>query len=636
MDWTRSASSHPSRPARACARAPSCSRPNRRAVGGCCSGSSARWRSKARRSLLWSQSSSACSSANTQPRREIAGAAMTHEPLPHEAPIAAADIREQAVQHTLAANPLVGVRSQDLLDTTRLLLAQMLNHPVAATRQSLAFFAELARIATGGSELAPDVKDRRFADPAWKESIAYRTLAQGYLAWGNALNRFLDDAKLDQRDAERARFVVSLLVDALSPTNSLAGNPAALKKLVDTGGTSLLHGLENFVGDLVRNGGLPAQVDTRTFGVGKNLATTLGAVVYRTPVMELIQYRSAGGEVHHRPLLIAPPQINKFYVFDLAPEKSIVRYCLDGGLQTFAISWKNPSPGERHFGIDTYVAALEEAVDVMRDITGSTDVNIWGSCSGGITMSAFLAHLAARGETKVHSATVAVCLLDMAATQNTTAGMFVTPESIVAAKSASQLTGVVEGQELARMFAWMRPNDLIWNYWVNNYLLGNSPPAFDVLYWNNDTTRLPARLHGDFLDLMTTNPFVNPDRLVLRGTPLDMRRIDMDSYVIAGLSDHITPWQGCYNTAKLYGPRSTFVLSNSGHIQSLLNPPGNPKASFWAGPAREADAQAWLERAERHAGSWWPHWLDWIKARSGETLPAPAALGAPDYAPLDE
>jgi polyhydroxyalkanoate synthase len=342
-----------------------------------------------------------------------------------------------------------------------------------------------------------------------------------------------------------------------------------------------------------------------------------------------------GDEVHARPLLIAPPQINKFYVFDLAPEKSIVRYCLKSNLQTFAISWKNPTSAERRFGIDTYVKALEEAVDVMRDITGSADVNIWGSCSGGITMSAFLAHLAARREAKVHCATVAVCVLDMAVTQSTTAGMFVTPESIVAAKSASQLAGVVEGQELARMFAWMRPNDLIWNYWVNNYLLGNTPPAFDVLYWNNDTTRLPARLHADFLDLIDTNPYVNPGRLEVRGTPLDMRRVNLDSYVVAGLTDHITPWQGCYNTAKLYGERSTFVLSNSGHIQSLLNPPGNPKACFWTGAASPAGAEGWLAQAEKQSGSWWPHWLDWIKARSGEMAPAPVALGSEQNPPLE-
>jgi polyhydroxyalkanoate synthase len=270
----------------------------------------------------------------------------------------------------------------------------------------------------------------------------------------------------------------------------------------------------------------------------------------------------------------------------------------------------------------------------MREITGSNDVNIWGSCSGGITTSAFLAHLAARDEPKVHSATVAVCLLDMAAAQNTTAGLFVTPESVAAAKRASQLAGVVEGRELARMFAWMRPNDLIWNYWVNNYLLGNAPPAFDVLYWNNDTTRLPAKLHADFLDLIETNPFVNAGQLVVRGTPLDIAQMDLDSYVVAGLTDHITPWQGCYNTARLYGPRSTFVLANSGHIQSLINPPGNSKACFWSARAAAVEAQDWPERADRHNGSWWPHWRDWICVRSGEMKLAPVELGSPQHSPV--
>jgi polyhydroxyalkanoate synthase len=545
------------------------------------------------------------------------------------------DMREHAAEHTLAANPLVGVRGRDILDSARALFGQILSNPGIAARQYLSFLAELGRIVTGGSELAPEARDRRFADPAWKESAAYRALAQCYLAWAQALNSFIDDTKLDKRDAERARFVASLVIDAMSPTNSLAGNPAALKKLIDTGGASLLHGLQNLIGDMMCNGGLPAQVDTRKFAVGRNLATTPGAVVYRDSVMELIQYRPVGPHAHKRPLLIAPPQINKFYVFDLVPEKSIVQFALSGGLQTFALSWKNPTPADSHFGLNTYVGALEQAVDVMRAITGSADVNIWGSCSGGIVSSAFLAHLAARGEAKVHSATVAVCVLDMAVAQSTTAGMFVTPESIAAAKSASRLAGVVEGRELARMFAWMRPNDLIWNYWVNNYLLGNAPPVFDVLYWNNDTTRLPARLHADFLDLIDTNPYVNAGRLEVRGTPLDMRRVDMDCYIVAGVTDHITPWQGCYNTAKLYGGRSTFVLANSGHIQSLLNPPGNPKAFFWSGAAREAQAEAWLEQAAKQTGSWWPHWLDWIKARSGEMTSAPAALGSERNPPLD-
>jgi polyhydroxyalkanoate synthase subunit PhaC len=544
------------------------------------------------------------------------------------------ELPNQAAQHTLAANPLVGVRSADLLAAARSLIGHMARNPGVAVRQYVSFVGDLARIASGRSELAPAAQDKRFADSAWKESLPYRALAQAWLAWGRALNGFIDQAGMEKRDAERARFVVSLFVDAMAPTNSLGGNPAALKRLVDTGGASLARGLENFVSDLAANGGLPAQVDRRGFEVGKNLATTPGAVVYRSPVMELIQYRPAGTEVHARPLLIAPPQINKFYVFDLAPDKSIVQLALQGGLQTFAVSWKNPTAADGHLGLDDYVGALEDAADVMREITGADDVNIWGACSGGITTSALLAHLAARGSCKVHSATLAVCVLDMQVAQDTTAGMFVTPETILAAKAASQLAGVVEGRELARMFAWMRPNDLVWNYWVNNYLMGNAPPAFDILFWNSDTTRLAARLHADFLDLIDANPFVRPGLTPVRGTPIDMRCVDLETYVIAGLTDHITPWQGCYRTARLYGERTTFVLSNSGHIQSLLNPPGNPKAFFWSGEARAATPEAWLESATKHQGTWWPHWQEWIKARSGNMVDAPAALGDVAHPPI--
>src|SRR5262249_22017349 len=240
------------------------------------------------------------------------------------------DVREQAAQHPLAANPLVGVRGHDILASAGVLVGQMMRNPGSAAQQYIYFLGDLGRIVTGGSELAPDAKDKRFADLAWKESAAYRVLAQCYLAWSGALNRFVDEAKMDRRDAERVRFFVSLVLDAMSPTNSLVGNPTALKKLIDTGGGSLVHGVENFIADLVHNGGLPAQVDTRKFSVGGNLAMTRGSVVYRSPVMELIQYQPIGHQVHKRPILIAPPQINKFYIFDLTPEKSIVQFALKG------------------------------------------------------------------------------------------------------------------------------------------------------------------------------------------------------------------------------------------------------------------------------------------------------------------
>ena len=542
---------------------------------------------------------------------------------------------DQAIDYTVAANPLIGIRDQDIFESASKLFEQTAINPALAAKHCAAYLGELGRIAAGASQLAPDAKDKRFADPAWKDSVAYRTLAQYYLAWVGALTGFIDEARMDKRDAERSHFIASLLIDAMAPTNSIGGNPTALKKCIDTGGTSLVQGFENFARDLAHNGGLPAQVDKGKFAVGENLATTPGAVVYRSPVLELIQYAPMTDEVHARPLLIVPPQINKFYVFDLVAEKSIIQFALKGGLQTFAISWKNPARAEAEFGLDTYVGAIEEAVDVMREITGSPDVNIWGSCSGGITTSTYLADLAARGEHKVHSATIAVCLLDMASAGDTTAGMFATPESIAAAKHASQLAGVLEGQALARMFAWLRPNDLIWNYWVNNYLLGNHPPAYDVLYWNNDTTRLPARLHADFLDLIGTNPFVEAGPLKIGSRALDMRKVNIDSYVVGGITDHITPWQGCYKTARLYGERATFVLANSGHIQSLINPPDNRKAHFSAGAAQAETAEDWVSSAEKHAGSWWPHWLQWIAARSGKTKPAPAAPGNTDLPVLD-
>jgi polyhydroxyalkanoate synthase len=251
-----------------------------------------------------------------------------------------------------------------------------------------------------------------------------------------------------------------------------------------------------------------------------------------------------------------------------------------------------------------------------------------GACSGGITSAAYVGWLASKGEPKVKNIVTPVCVLDVVSSGDSAFGSLVTPETMFAAKEASRLRGVLDGQELARMFAWMRPNDLIWNYWVNNYLLGNQPPAFDILFWNADTTCLPARLHHDYIDLYFSNPFVNPNRLKLNGTVIDMRRVKVDSYVVAGVTDHITPWKAVYKTAKIYGHDATFVLSNSGHLQSLLNPPTNPKASFVTGLARAPDGHSFLASAEKKSGSWWLHWRDWLHERSGAEVPAATKVGS--------
>jgi polyhydroxyalkanoate synthase len=542
---------------------------------------------------------------------------------------------ERATQNTLAANPLIGIGRRDVLGAASTLLAQLVRKPELVTGQYAKFLGELGRVAVGRSVLAPAAGDRRFADPAWNESAGFRRLLQAYIALGRSLDRTIDDARLDPIATERARFVMSLLVDAIAPTNFIVTNPGALKKARATKGASVIRGLANLVDDLGSGRWLPRQVDSRPFTVGKNLAATPGAVVYRNALLELIQYEPTTAEVHRRPLVIVPPQINKYYVFDLAPGKSIVGWSLESGVRTFAVSWRNPTAKNADWGFDAYVEALEQAVDAAREITASPDVNVWGACSGGITLTAFLGYLAARGRRKVHAATLAVCVLDTSAVRDTAAGLFVTPATIRAARAASRKRGVVEGTDLARMFAWMRPNDLVWNYVVNNYLLGNDPPAHDILCWNNDTTRLPARLHSDFLDLIERNPFANPRTLTVRGRRVDTGGIGIDTFVVGGLADHITPWQGVYRTARLYGgTRATFVLSNGGHIQSLINPPGNTRSWFIAGPARAATPDAWLKKRAKVEGSWWPHWRDWIRARSGPLQAAPGSLGGARHAPL--
>jgi polyhydroxyalkanoate synthase len=316
---------------------------------------------------------------------------------------------------------------------------------------------------------------------------------------------------------------------------------------------------------------------------------------------------------------------------DLSPNKSLVRYLVANGQQVFTISWRNPTPEDREWGFDTYDRAILEAIDVVRAITENPDVNILGACLGGMTLASLLGYLAAREDRRIHAVSFVVTVLD--ANVESTMGLFATKETIAAAKQASRSKGVLEGQEMARVFAWLRPNDLIWNYWVNNYLIGKDPAAFDVLYWNNDTTRLPAKLHGDLLDLLETNAFTHPGTLEVLGTPIDLSKVTNDTYIIAGITDHITPWQGCYATTQLLGGKVTFILSNSGHIQAILNPPGNPKASYFVNDRYPADPGQWQTGAQKRSGSWWEDWRDWLGKRAGEKKAAPQALGNEQYQP---
>jgi polyhydroxyalkanoate synthase len=355
--------------------------------------------------------------------------------------------------------------------------------------------------------------------------------------------------------------------------------------------------------------------------------------VYRDEVFELIQYTPTTETVYQRPLVMIPPQINKYYILDLAPGRSFVEYAVSQGLPFFAISWRNPTGEHREWDLDTYVQACISAAEAAAEITGSDDCNLFGACAGGITMALLLGHLARRGSDLVNAATFVVTIMDTEVPSMV--GMFASPATIEYALRRSRKKGYLDGAEMSRIFAWLRPNDLVWNYWVNNYLMGNDPPAFDILYWNADNTRLPAGLHADFLQLFKGNPLREPGAIKVLGTPIDLWQVRIPTYVLGGMTDHIVPWQSAYGATQVLGGPSQFVLSSSGHIQSLVNPPGNPKASYRIDGPNAPDPESWLRGSTEVRGSWWEHWAAWIGEQSGDQVPAVARLGSNRYPAME-
>ena len=533
----------------------------------------------------------------------------------------------------LGANPFVGLTREQVVAALARLGQRLAVEPGVAVATAVDSASELVRVAVGRSDVAPERGDRRFSDPTWQQNPVFRRLLQAYLVENDAAHRLIDEVELDTKSRARAHFAMSLLTEAVAPTNFLPTNPDAVAKAVQTRGQSLVAGARNLAHDLRHNGGMPSQVDTRPFEVGRNLAVTPGQVVHRSEVFELIQYDENTTRVHRRPLVVVPPQINKYYITDLAPGRSLVEATVAAGIPYFTMSWRNPTPEQRDWDLDTYVAACLEAIRVACDIAGTNDANAVGLCAGGVTLAALLGHLAATGESNlVSSATFLVAGLDT--TAETTATSLMSRRAVEAARARSLRGGVLEGDDMARVFAWLRPNDLVWNYWVNNYLLGANPPAFDILFWNNDTTRLPAGLHSDFLDLYLTNGLVEGTLEVL-GTVVDLGKVACDSFVVAGYTDHIIPWDGAYRTTQILGGDSEFVLSNGGHIQAILNPPDNPKASYLTSDSLPATAAEWREAAVQKSGSWWTAWHEWLRERSGPTRARRARMGNAEHRPLE-
>ena len=544
-------------------------------------------------------------------------------------------VGQKAAESTTAINTLVGFRRSEVIKSLGLMAGYAAKQPKPFAKHLKNYASEMLEIAKGNSELAPDKRDRRFKDPTWQTNGFYKRGMQSWLAMRQELDGWIADSRMHPADQVRAKFVTNLIVDALAPTNTLLGNPTAMKRLFETGGVSLARGLKNAYDDLRNNGGMPSQVDGRPFKIGENVANSKGAVVFKNEMLEVIQYQPKTEQVYKIPLMVIPPQINKFYALDLAPDKSMVRFLTKMGYQVFAISWRNPTRQHSHWGLENYVEALIEASDAIKKISRSPRINVTGACSGGITLALLLSELASRGDNRVNCYTLMVSVLD-GKKSDSEVGLFVNDKAIEAARRQSAKKGILTGDELGRSFAWMRPNDLIWNYVVNNYLLGEDPPPFNVLFWNNDSTNLPAQLHSDYLDIFQDRRFRPDKEIPFMGNNVDLASVTQDGFMVAGVTDHITPWKACYRNVRLMGGETEFILSNSGHLQSLINPPGNPKALYYTNKDFPPRADRWLEGAESKNESWWIRWNEWLSERSGEMKKAPKSLGNKAYPPISQ
>ena len=547
-------------------------------------------------------------------------------------------LENEAAQSTTALGPLVGLAREDFVGAVALLLRETATDPARTMKHIRGFGEDMVKIMTGKSELSPDPKDKRFKDPAWQYNPFFRAGAQYYLAVQKGMKGWLEDLELDELERDRANFISQIIIDSLSPTNSLVGNPTAQKRLIDSGGLSLIKGLKNAYNDMVHNHGMVSMVDKTPFKLGENVAASKGSVVYRDEMMEVIQYAPTTDQVYAIPQLTIPPQINKMYINDLSPEKSVVKYQLDNGIQPFVISWKNPAKDQGHWGMDEYIASCVKALDVVCAVTGSDTVNVSSACSGGQTGAILASKLAQQGDKRIGAMTFMVTVLHPKQ-NDIEAGALMSANGLELAKRRAAKKGIVKGNDLARGFAWLRPNDLIWNYVINNYLMGDDPPAFDVLFWNADATNLSASLMGDFLTLFETLAFTKRGEVEMAGHKIDLSKVTNDLFILGGTTDHITPWRACYRSTQLFGSKDvTFVLSQSGHMQAILNPPGNPKAKYFVSkkPGHPpTDVDDWLKGTEEVAGSWWPTWMDWLQKRSGKQVAAPKVLGSKQYPQLE-
>lgn len=489
------------------------------------------------------------------------------------------------------------------------------------------YVQEAAKLWANGLTSPAASQDKRFGAAPWLSNPLAALTASSYLLNAKALTGMADAIQADEKTRQRVRFAVDQWVAAMSPSNYLALNPEAQQKAIDTKGESLAKGIQNLLHDMEQ--GHVSMTDESVFEVGKNVATTEGAVVYENEIFQLIEYKPLTAKVHERPFLLVPPCINKYYILDLQPENSLIRYAVSQGHRTFVVSWRNPDESLGHLTWDDYIEeALIRAIKVVQEIGGTSQINALGFCVGGTMLSAALAVLSARNEHPVASATLLTTLVDF--TDTGVLDVFI-DESFVQMREAQMgQGGLLKGQELASTFSFLRPNDLVWNYVVGNYLKGETPPPFDLLYWNSDATNLPGPWYAWYLrNMYLENNMVQPGKLSVSGTPLDLGAIDIPVYIYGSREDHIVPITASYAATQVLPGNKRFVMGASGHIAGVINPPAKKKRSHWIREdgALPATHSEWLSGAQELAGSWWTDWSEWLQGHAGKLVPAPKRYG---------
>ncbi len=472
----------------------------------------------------------------------------------------------------------------------------------------------------------PERGDRRFRDDAWSENLYFDYFKQSYLITARWLQDTVAQVEgLDDKTAQKVDFYTRQFVDAMAPSNFVMTNPEVLRRTLESGGENLIKGLENLLDDLERGQGQLriSQTDEDAFEVGRNVAITPGKVVYQNELMQLIQYEPTTDKVYKRPLLIIPPWINKFYILDLRPENSFIRWCVSQGLTVFVVSWVNPDEKLARKGFDDYMhEGPLAALDAVEQATGEKKVNVVGYCLGGTLLGATLAYMAQKGDKRVASASFLTALMDFADPGEL--GVFIDEEQLDALEHRmSEAGGYLDGAAMANSFNMLRANDLIWSFVINNYLMGKDPFPFDLLYWNSDSTRMPAEMHSFYLRRMyQENNLIEPGGIELDGVPIDLRDIEIPSFFLSTREDHIAPWKTTYTGTQLLSGPVRFCLSASGHIAGVVNPPDADKYCHWTNDTTPADPEAWFNGANQVSGSWWPEWFRWLAPKSGAQVTA--------------